>query len=91
MVSTTETNPTGFRAAGDLVIHGDQATLFGPVGMAGPVGTPVRAVSRAYAATPAAASVTRGAIGETAARVGQPGRRRTRIVAAIAGFEQWGS
>ena len=101
MPITTEANTARLAAAGDLVVHGDQATLFGPVG------TPVPATSWASApqalsaaapeavpqSTNAAAGPLSGrvAVRDTAERLGLSGRRRAGIVAAFAAFDEWGS
>ena len=101
MPNTTATSATRLVAAGDLVVHGDQATLFGPFG------TPVSSISRARmpqaptAAAPddvprssdavAAPLSGRVSVGESAERPGPDGRRRAGIVAAFAAFDESGS
>lgn len=101
MPNTTATSATRLVAAGDLVVHGDQATLFGPVG------TPVSSISRVRmppaptrtaphavrASSVAAAAPLSGrvSIGEWPERPGPDGRRTAGIVAAFAAFDESGS
>jgi hypothetical protein len=100
MPITTEANTTRVAAAGDFIVHRDQATLFGPVG------TPVPATSRASgpqalsAAASDAVAQSANAAGPvpgrvaargTVERLGLSGRRRAGIVAAFAAFDEWGS
>ena len=101
MPITTEANTTRLAAAGDLVVHGDQATLFGPVGTPGPATSWASAPQALSAAAPeavprsakAAAGPLSGrvAVRATAERLGLSGRRRAGIVADFAVFDEWGS
>jgi hypothetical protein len=100
MPITTEAT-TRLAAAGDLVVHGDQATLFGPVGTPVPTTSRARAPQALSAVAPdavpqspnAAAGPVSGrvAVRDTAERLGLSGRRRAGIVADFAVFDEWGS